>query len=184
MTRWKGAAAVIGLGAFGLLAFTASPPWDRPAQGGEWMVSSGHRLATEAGLATLERGGNAFDAAVAVCMALNVTRPISAGAVGVTPTLIWDAASGRARGYSGLGPAPAKASVDYYRMQGWPITPPLGVNSQLVPAGPDTWIALLTEYGTVSFAEAAEPAIRLAEDGHVLNRTCAKLMQRMFPPVK
>jgi gamma-glutamyltranspeptidase/glutathione hydrolase len=160
----------------GGLCFSAEAQWNEPVHAEKWMVSSGHPLATEAGLEILRKGGNAFDAAVATCMALNVTRPISAGAVGVTPTLIYDAATGEVKSYSGLGTAPAKGTTLYYRLQGWPVNPALGVNAQIIPAGPDTWIALLSDYGTMSFEEVVAPAIRLA-DGHVLNQTCAAIME-------
>ena len=162
----------------GLFSLPAPAQWEEPARAEKWMVSSGHALATEAGLAVLRDGGNAFDAAVATFMALNVTRPISAGAVGVAPTLVYDAKAGKVRSYNGLGPAPAKATPGYIRRQGWPVMPPAGINSQLIPAGPDAWIALLEEYGTISFGRAAAAAIKLAEEGHPLNRTTAAMMER------
>ena len=150
--------------------------WDQPARAEKWMVASGHQLATEAGLEILRAGGNAFDAGVATLLALNVTRPLSAGAVGVAPTLIYNARAGLVRSYNGLGTAPAKGTASYYHRQGWPIMPALGINAQLLPASPDAWIAILEEYGTKSFGEVAAAAIRLAEDGHPLNRTTADIM--------
>jgi gamma-glutamyltranspeptidase/glutathione hydrolase len=135
------------------------------------MVSSGHRLATAAGLDVLRSGGNAFDAGVATCMALNVTRPISAGMVGVAPTLIFDARTGRVRSYNGLGTAPAAATPGRYRWKLWPVMPMFGIDAQLLPASPDVWIAVLKEYGTRSFGEVARAAIRLADEGHPLNQT-------------
>ncbi|HUT54834.1 MAG TPA: gamma-glutamyltransferase family protein [bacterium] len=163
-----------------LAGFAAAAQWDHPARGEKWMVASGHEAATEAGLAILRRGGNAFDASVAVCMAITVTRPISASMVTLAPTLIYDARTGAVRGYSGAGTAPARATATYFRMQGWPIMPAAGINSQLIPASPDTWIAVLEEYGTMSFGEAAKDSLRLAEDGFVMNRTVADILR--LPP--
>lgn len=137
----------------------------------DWMVASGHRLATEAGLEILRRGGNAFDAGVATCMALNVVRPMSAGMVGVAPTVIYDARAGEVRGYSGVGTAPAVAEPSYYRSKGWPVAPLFGIHAQLLPACPDVWTSVLKEYGTMSFREVSEAAIRLAREGHLLNET-------------
>ena len=150
--------------------------WDEPARANSWMVASGHELATKAGRTILRNGGNAFDAGVATCMALNVTRPISAGMVGVSPTLIYDANTGKVRSYCGLGVAPAKATPEYYRQRGWIVMPFYGIKSQLIPASPDTWIAILKEYGTKSFGELAREAIRLAEEGHPLNKTVAHII--------
>jgi gamma-glutamyltranspeptidase/glutathione hydrolase len=164
---------------FLLSGFSTWAQWDEPAHAERWMVASGHALATEAGLEMLRSGGNAFDAGVATCMALNVTRPIAAGMVGVAPTLIYDAETRRVRSYCGLGVAPAKATPNYYRRQGWPMMPIAGINAQLIPASPDTWIGILKEYGTKSFGECAQAAIRLAE-GHKLNRTVANSLDSPY----
>lgn len=147
-----------------------------PVRADKWMVASGHELASEAGREMLRSGGNAYDAAVAMVMALNVTRFFSAGMVGVAPTLVYDAKAGKVRGYVGLGPAPMKATPEYMRRHGWPDAPFVGVNSQLMPASPDVWIAILEEYGTKSFGEAAAPAIRLCDPGHQINQTEANVM--------
>lgn len=143
----------------------------------KWMVASGHPLATNAGLAILRKGGNACDAGVATCMALNVVRPFSAGMVGVAPTLIYDAKIGKVRSYCGVGTAPAVATPCYYRKKGWPVAPIFGIDAQLIPASPDVWISILKAYGTMSFGEVAEAAIRLAEEGHALNKTAVTFME-------
>jgi gamma-glutamyltranspeptidase/glutathione hydrolase len=100
--------------------------------------------------------------------------------VTLAPTLIYEAQTGRVRGCSGAGTAPAKATPMYFREQGWPIMPAAGINSQLIPASPDTWIALLEEYGTMSFGQVAEASLRLAEDGFALNQTVADILR--LPP--
>lgn len=159
-----------------------SPPLaaqdDPSVRAEKWMVASGHELASEAGREMLRSGGNAYDAAVAMVMALNVTRFFSAGMVGVAPTLVYDARAGQVRGYVGLGPAPMKATVEYFHRRGWTDAPFVGVNSQLVPASPDVWIGILEEYGTKSFGEAAAPAIRLCDPGHAINETEANVMSQ------
>lgn len=164
-----------------LLAGSARAQEDQSVRAEKWMVASGHELATQAGIEMLRSGGNAFDAGVAAVMALNVTRPFSAGMMGVAPTLIYDAKQGKVRSYNGLGTAPAKATPRYFHLQGWPIMPMAGINAQLIPASPDEWIGVLEEYGTKSFAEVAAAAIRLAEAGHPLNKTTASIMSMAGP---
>ena len=95
------------LAAIMMLAALAANADDGPVRAEKWMVASGHELASEAGREVLRNGGNAFDAAVATAMALNVTRFFSAGMVGVAPTLVYDAKAGTVQGYVGLGTAPA-----------------------------------------------------------------------------
>jgi gamma-glutamyltranspeptidase/glutathione hydrolase len=165
-------AMILGLWSWGALG-----QWDKPARADNYMVASGHVLATEAGLIILRQGGNAFDAGVATAMALNVTRPMSAGMMGVAPTLLYEARTGQVHSYNGLGTAPGRMTVQYLRGQGWPVAPFFGINAQLIPASPDAWIAVLEKYGSMSFSEVAAPAIKLAEEGHVLNKTTANFMK-------
>jgi len=160
-----------------LACSAANAQWDKPASSDKYMVASGHALATEAGLQILRNGGNAFDAGVATAMALNVTRPMSAGMVGVAPTLIYEAKNQQVHSYNGLGPAPGKMTPEYLRSQGWPVAPIFGINAQLIPASPDAWISILEKYGTMSFSEVSASAIKLAEDGHPLNKTTANFMK-------
>jgi len=155
----------------------ASGQWDQPAQSDKYMVASGHSLATEAGLEILRQGGNAFDAGVAATMALNVTRPISAGMVGVAPTLLYEAKTGQVLSYNGLGPAPEKTTVEYLLGHGWIVAPIFGINAQLIPASPDAWIAILERFGTMSFSRVSGSAIKLADEGHPLNTTTANFMK-------
>src|SRR5262245_37742286 len=79
----------------------------RPAVGKRGMISSGHPLATQAGLEILEAGGNAFDAAVAVAATLNVVEPMMSGVGGFGVTLIYDAEKGPARCLDSSGRFPA-----------------------------------------------------------------------------
>src|SRR6201991_3188770 len=89
----------------------------RPELSGTFgMVASTHWLASAAGMAVLERDGNAFDAACAAGFALQVVEPHMNGPGGDLPLLFWH--DGAPRVLCGQGPAPAGASVAGYRSMG------------------------------------------------------------------
>jgi gamma-glutamyltranspeptidase / glutathione hydrolase len=75
------------------------------------VVSSTHWLASQTAMGVLERGGNAFDAAVAGGFVLQVVEPHLNGAGGEAPILLWDQAQGRVQAIRGRGCAPAAASA-------------------------------------------------------------------------
>ncbi len=126
-------------------------------------VSTGHYLATIAGLDVLKRGANAFDAGVTAAMALKVTKMDYAGWTGVAPLILYSAAEGKVVTRVGAGRSPALATLDYFLEHG-----KNRVNTALVPADVDVWLAALDRYGTVSFAEAAAPSLEIAEGGYHL----------------
>jgi hypothetical protein len=119
----------IGLGFWmfiaGLISFSSaarqksdSPALLKPAAGTSGMVSSGHPIATEAGLEILKKGGNAFDAAVAVAAGLNVVEPMMSGMGGYGTILIYDAKKGEVRFLNSSGRIPAEVDSDAFRAQG------------------------------------------------------------------
>jgi gamma-glutamyltranspeptidase/glutathione hydrolase len=122
----------------------------------------------------LADGGNAFDAAVAGLLVLNVTYGEAASFPSIAPLLIWDAATGQARSYIGVGTAPARASIEEFRARGHEVVPKYDIVSQLVPASPDVIIELLRKYGTRGFAELARPAITIAEEGFPVHYAMAR----------
>jgi gamma-glutamyltranspeptidase/glutathione hydrolase len=128
------------------------------------MVSAGNHAAAHAGFMILEAGGNAIDAGVAMGLALGVTCCDLVNVAGVAPTMIRLAATGEVVTIDGLGVWPAKASSAYFREKhGGRITE--GLLRTVVPGAPSAWITALERYGTMSFGEVAEAAIRLARDG-------------------
>lgn len=144
---------------------------ERPtAQGSKLMVASGHPLATKAALEILEKGGNAADAGVAALLVLNVTQGEEASFPGVAPLLYYDQADKKVHSYIGVGTAPAKATIEYFKSRGHDYIPMLKYSSQLVPASPDVIVALLKKYGTKSFEEVSKPAIQIAEEGFPVHR--------------
>jgi gamma-glutamyltranspeptidase/glutathione hydrolase len=128
-------------------------------------ASTGHYLATEASMRILDRGGNAVDAGVAAAMALAVLQPNVVSFAGVAPTLIYLANEGRVVSLEGLGYWPAATDVERLRAEGGGEIVPEGILRTVVPAAPATHVLALRRYGTISFEEAATPALQLACDG-------------------
>jgi gamma-glutamyltranspeptidase / glutathione hydrolase len=129
------------------------------------MVSSTHWLASAAGMAMLERGGNAFDAAVAAGFVLQVVEPHLNGPGGDLPVIAYDAGQDRVFVVSGQGPAPAAASIDHFRGLGLDLIPGTGLLPACVPGAFGAWMLLLAEHGTVRPRDVLEPAIGYAEGG-------------------
>src|SRR4051812_10943096 len=141
------------------MAFTTRPE----LSGTFGMVASTHWLASSAGLAVLERGGNAFDAAMAAGFALQVVEPHMNGPGGDLPLLLWH--DGAPRVLCGQGPAPAAASVASFRALGLELVPGTGYLAACVPGSFDAWLLLLRDYGTWEFADVIAFAIGYARDG-------------------
>ena len=129
-------------------------------------VASPHYLASTAGLATLARGGNALDAAIAANLALGVAAPYLCGYGGDVFAIVWD---GELHGYLGSGRSPAAATIETVRDRaGSETMPVLGPHAVTVPGGVAGWFDLLERWGTRSFGELAEPALAYARDGFEL----------------
>lgn len=130
------------------------------------VVGSTHWLASQHAMATLERGGNAFDAAVVGGFVLQVVEPHLNGPLGDMPALIWPAAEGRARVLCGQGPAPAAAIIETMTGMGLDVIPGSGLLAPCVPGATEAWLMLLRDYGRISLEEALRPAIELARGGY------------------
>ena len=153
--------------------------WGRPVAHGPYgAISSNSIYATRAGLEILKKGGNAFDAAASVSLALSVVEPHHSGIGGGCFSLIYDAESGAFHAVDGRGIAPIDAKADLFLKDGivqdeWKD---LGGQSVAVPGLLRTLDVLLRKYGTMTFAEAAAPAIRLAREGFGTGYTGALTM--------
>ncbi|HET6750722.1 MAG TPA: gamma-glutamyltransferase [Actinomycetes bacterium] len=130
------------------------------------MVSSTHWLASAAGMAMLERGGNAFDAAVTAGFVLQVVEPHLNGPGGDLPVIAYDARQQRVFVVNGQGPTPAAASIDRFRELGLDLVPGTGLLPACVPGAFGAWMQLLAEHGTMRPRDVLEPAIGYAEGGY------------------
>ena len=129
------------------------------------MVASSHPLATEAGLRMLEKGGNAIDACVAVAIALPVVEPAATTYGSDNFAIIWS--KDKLHGMSSSGFSPKGLTEEYIKSKGYTGKLPMGGwDCTTLPGGVAGWIKLLKEFGTLSLAEVAQPAIELAEEGH------------------
>ena len=132
------------------------------------MVASTHWLASAAGMAVLEQGGNAFDAAVAAGFTLQVVEPHLNGPGGDLPALLWPA-GGEPVVLCAQGTAPRAATIERYRDElGLSLVPGTGPLAAVVPGAFGGWLALLRDYGTVSLRDVLRFAIGYAEDGYPL----------------
>ncbi|HSP73682.1 MAG TPA: gamma-glutamyltransferase family protein [Gaiellaceae bacterium] len=130
------------------------------------MVASTHWLASAAGMSVLERGGNAFDAAVAAGLVLQVVEPHLNGPGGDLPAIFWSAERGEPLVLCAQGPAPAAATIEEYRGRGLDLVPGTGLLAACVPGAFDGWMLLLRDFGTWRLADVAEAAIGYAENGY------------------
>ncbi len=139
----------------------------RPELSGSFgMVASTHWLASSVGMAMLERGGNAFDAAVAAGLTLQVVEPHLNGPAGEVPILIHEARSGRQQVLCGQGPAPAKATIEHFESLGLDLIPGTGLTAAVIPSAFDSWMLMLRDHGTMGVREVLEPAIHYARQGY------------------
>ncbi len=130
------------------------------------VVTSTHWIASSVGMGLLERGGNAFDAAVATGLVLQVVEPHLNGPAGDLPVILFDAKSEETKVICAQGPAPAGATIAHYKAQGLTLIPGSGLLSTVVPGAFDGWMLMLRDHGSVSLREALQPAIDYAREGH------------------
>src|SRR5690606_20337211 len=110
------------------------------------VVSSTHWLASQVAMGVLERGGNAFDAAVAGGFMLQVVEPHLNGPGGDAPLMFWSEAEQRMRVVCGQGVAPALATPEYFRNLGLDLVPGIGLLPATVPGAFGAWVTMLRDY--------------------------------------
>jgi len=132
------------------------------------VAASTHWLASQTAMGVLERGGNAFDAAVAGGFVLQVVEPHLNGPGGEVPILFWSERLQRMQSICGQGAAPAEATASAFRTLGLEQVPGIGLLPATVPGAFGAWMSMLREHGTWSLAEVLAPAIAYARDGFPL----------------
>ena len=147
------------------------------------MVSSGHPLASQAGISILQQGGNAVDAAIATAAALNVVEPLMSGIGGDGFIMVHWKGSDRIEICNGTGAAPYAATRERYLPEGIPTK---GILSVSVPGLLDSWLASHEKYGVLSLGQVLAPAIDLAANGFPTSRVlsnaiAADSLLRQFP---
>src|SRR5688572_28947021 len=153
-------------GSWSLSAGEAGRAQQRPeAFGTRGMVCSAHPVAAFIGLGVMQRGGNAFDAGIAVAAAEGVLLPMKCGLGGDAFVVAHDAKKRETVAYNGSGVVASGATSEYYRSQGLKSMPLDGVHSVSVPGGVGVYEALWRRYGTFDWPELWAPAIKLAEEG-------------------
>ncbi len=153
---------------FLLLPLAAFARGEAPSQPPGHAIASAHALATDAGMEILDKGGNAFDAAIAVSAALSVVEPISSGLGGGGFFLLHDAASGRDVFIDARETAPTAATADRYLTADGEFDRDRAENgpwSAGIPGLPAAFVHVAERYGTLPLRESLAPAIRIAREG-------------------
>ena len=137
------------------------------------MVATSQPLAAQAGLAVLQRGGNAVDAAIACNAMLGVVEPMSCGIGGDLFALVWEARTQTLHGLDASGRSPYGATIKAIESRGLRELPEFGPLSWSVPGAVDGWEALRARFGTWKLGALLEPAIAAAEDGFPVSEVIA-----------
>ncbi len=131
-------------------------------------IASAHRLATEAGHEILGKGGNAFDAAVAVSSVLSVVEPVSSGLGGGAFFLLHDGKTGRDIMIDARETAPASATPEKYLDAAGELDRDKAENGPMsagIPGLPAGLVQLSKKYGRLPLSASLAPAIRIARNG-------------------
>ena len=145
------------------------------------VVTSTHWLASAVGMSILEKGGNAFDAAVATGFALQVVEPHLSGPGGEAPIILHDAGRKSIEVICGQGTAPAAATISAYRDAGLDFIPGTGLLAAVVPGVFDAWMVLLRISATWS---SCQPRTRTAPPTTRSISRCMTAPSTRLPPAR
>lgn len=139
------------------------------------VVASTHWIASQVGMAVLECGGNAFDAAAAAGFTLQIVEPHLNGPGGDAPIILHDAKARRQRVICGQGVAPRAMTVATLQGElGLDLVPGTGFLPAMVPGAFDAWMLMLRDWGTWPVREVLAFAIHYARHGApYVPRICA-----------
>lgn len=145
------------------------------------MIASGHALASLAGVNILQEGGNAVDAILAAAFVSAVVKPETSGPGGDLFALVSMKKSGKVEALNSSGPAPAKATIDYFHGRDLKAIPQFGPLSIAVPGAVDGWLALHERYGTKDLGRLTADAVRLAREGFPVAQELAEGIEEISP---
>src|SRR5437773_1218932 len=145
------------------------------------VVTSTHWIASAVGMATLERGGNAFDAAVATAFVLHLVEPHMNGIGGDAVIMVQRPRDELPTVVCGQGCAPARATIREFEARGLDRIPAEGLLAAVVPGAFGAWMSMLRDYGTITLGDALAPAIDYARCGVPLHEGAADAIARNAP---
>lgn len=172
---------VLIFSAASIVIFAQSSEVKKAAEGTQGMVSTAHPIATQAGIEILEKGGNAFDAAVAIAATLNVVEPMMSGIGGYGTILVYDARKDEIRFLDSSGKIPVAVDSDVFRAP----TPNYmenrrGPKAVSTPGNVNAWEAMSKNYGILKWAQLFETPVEIAEQGFVLDEMTARMIAWAF----
>lgn len=142
------------------------PPLRGPVLATNGMVASEHPLVSQAGIGVLRRGGNAFDAALAMSAVLPVVKPARSHLGGDAYVLVYPASERRVTAICSGGRAPAAATLELYGGQ----MPRHGGRACAVPGLVDAWQEIATRWCTMPLRDLLQPAVAYAREGFPVSR--------------
>jgi len=162
----------------GLVPGTYPPPIAmRPSLIGEkWAVVAGHPKVSNVAAEIFAAGGNAVDAGVAAGIASNVVQVDMANFGGIAPILVRPAGSQEVYSVAGVGRWSKSVTLESMLARHGGKLPLEGAPA-IVPGAPAAWITALERFGTMSLEQVAQPAIKLASEGFLLDHATAKSLE-------
>ena len=144
------------------------------------MVTSPHTLASQAGVAILQAGGSAVDAAIAAAAALSVIYPHMTSLGGDAFWLIHDARTGAVRSLEAAGRAAAAATLDWFAARGLREIPVRGIvpATLTVPGAVDGWYQAHAAHGRLPLATDLAAAVGYARDGFPVTQRLSQWIAR------
>lgn len=134
-------------------------------------IATSQPLASQAGLQVLQNGGNAVDAAVTAAAVLSVVEPYMTGIGGDMFAIVWSEEQQKLIGINGSGYAGSLMTMEAIGDRS--RVPDEGAKSITLPGALSGWAKLLADYGTITLAEALQPAISLANNGFPISEITA-----------
>lgn len=144
------------------------------------VVTSTHWIASAVGMSILERGGNAFDAAVATGFVLQVVEPHLNGPAGDLP-VIYRAVGDEPKVLCAQGTAPAAATLEAMKALDLDMIPGSGLLATVVPGAFDGWMTLLRDEGTMELQDVLKPAIEYLQNGYPTLPAVSNTIRELLP---